>query len=628
MAGETVEDMLIRISVENKQLLAGVDQTNKKIDSLAAQATKAGNQGTSAFNNISGAVMRFAGPAVLGAAIVKFTQFTAQAIDAADKIGETASQLNLSTDAFQELGFAARQSGVEAQDFYMAFQTMNRIVGDAVRGNEQAKKKFHELGLQVEYLKTLNTDQMFEEIAGALSNVTSDSERATRAQELFGKAGNKVADMAKGGIENIKGLRQEARDLGIVLDAETIKKSEELKDQFDALKEAAGATFRNAILEMTLPTLEKLTNWLVTSRRAAQDLKAALKDTAELETIGDIDSAIRGVDAKIAGHRKFLSGDPSSVGMMDIGAQIRMEKIAAKELVELENKRNSLIVQRGYMQMAQAVEDQKQAQAKKALIDPVKRESAEGLEEFNLRDIESQRWSAEQAAMEWATLMQQSESVVALNHQIQDVLEQSGDAAEEALLGQLEVLPELVLTNKSAIQQMLEDWSKSSERMEGIFGQGLDQMSDALADFAMTGKLDVEDMTKSIIKNLIKIQLQALLVKALTGTSVGGAIANAMGFSAPSATPLATGTNYVPYDGMPAILHKGEAVVPAKYNPAAGGTPSQTNQPVRVEIVNKGSPAKVESATATQTPQGLITTVVLDDLKRRGPISQAMKGVR
>lgn len=34
---------------------------------------------------------------------------------------------------------------------------------------------------------------------------------------------------------------------------------------------------------------------------------------------------------------------------------------------------------------------------------------------------------------------------------------------------------------------------------------------------------------------------------------------------------LATGTNYVPADG-PAYLHKGEAVVPAKYNPSAGGS--------------------------------------------------------
>lgn len=38
-----------------------------------------------------------------------------------------------------------------------------------------------------------------------------------------------------------------------------------------------------------------------------------------------------------------------------------------------------------------------------------------------------------------------------------------------------------------------------------------------------------------------------------------------------AAVALDTGTNYVPYDGMKATLHKGEAVVPAKYNPAAGG---------------------------------------------------------
>jgi lambda family phage tail tape measure protein len=47
-------------------------------------------------------------------------------------------------------------------------------------------------------------------------------------------------------------------------------------------------------------------------------------------------------------------------------------------------------------------------------------------------------------------------------------------------------------------------------------------------------------------------------------------IAGVFGFG----TPMATGTNYVPYDGFPAMLHKGEAVVPAAYNPAAGGSSS------------------------------------------------------
>jgi len=40
----------------------------------------------------------------------------------------------------------------------------------------------------------------------------------------------------------------------------------------------------------------------------------------------------------------------------------------------------------------------------------------------------------------------------------------------------------------------------------------------------------------------------------------------------------AIGTNYVPADGY-AYIHEGEAVVPKKYNPAAGSTASAQTQP-------------------------------------------------
>lgn len=46
-------------------------------------------------------------------------------------------------------------------------------------------------------------------------------------------------------------------------------------------------------------------------------------------------------------------------------------------------------------------------------------------------------------------------------------------------------------------------------------------------------------------------------------------------FTIPSIPKLEVGTNNVPYDDMLAVLHKGEAVVPKKYNPAAGGGNSQ-----------------------------------------------------
>ena len=57
--------------------------------------------------------------------------------------------------------------------------------------------------------------------------------------------------------------------------------------------------------------------------------------------------------------------------------------------------------------------------------------------------------------------------------------------------------------------------------------------------------------------------------------------------SLPRIPLLKTGTNYVPQD-MLAFLHKGEAVTPKQYNPAAGGgtTMHHTFDPIRVEGVN------------------------------------------
>ena len=60
------------------------------------------------------------------------------------------------------------------------------------------------------------------------------------------------------------------------------------------------------------------------------------------------------------------------------------------------------------------------------------------------------------------------------------------------------------------------------------------------------------------------------------GKYVGFTIPVVAQFRIPRFVPqLETGTNEVPYDGMLAVLHQGEAVVPKKYNPALGGGNSQ-----------------------------------------------------
>lgn len=72
---------------------------------------------------------------------------------------------------------------------------------------------------------------------------------------------------------------------------------------------------------------------------------------------------------------------------------------------------------------------------------------------------------------------------------------------------------------------------------------------------------------------------------------------------------LATGTNYVPYDGMRARLHEGEAVIPKRYNPAAGGSPMGGNRVVlnyapNVRIDSRTDQAQVQQLVAQANAEG------------------------
>lgn len=92
-------------------------------------------------------------------------------------------------------------------------------------------------------------------------------------------------------------------------------------------------------------------------------------------------------------------------------------------------------------------------------------------------------------------------------------------------------------------------------------------------------------------------------LNAITATSIPGGGA---GFSSIfggndflenpfAAVALADGTNYVPRDGLKATLHKGEAVVPAKFNPYAAGGRSGGGERMSVNVYNNnGSQVKTE----------------------------------
>ena len=100
-------------------------------------------------------------------------------------------------------------------------------------------------------------------------------------------------------------------------------------------------------------------------------------------------------------------------------------------------------------------------------------------------------------------------------------------------------------------------WSKISSTFSALGTK----IGDAIGGAVKSGINGVISFIESTINKAIGLINGAIgLINKLPGVSVGK-------ISKLSLPRLATGTNYVPEDEYPALLHKGEQVVPKKYNP-------------------------------------------------------------
>lgn len=166
-------------------------------------------------------------------------------------------------------------------------------------------------------------------------------------------------------------------------------------------------------------------------------------------------------------------------------------------------------------------------------------------------------------------------------------------------------------------------------------------MEDALVSFVRTGKVDFSSLADSIITDLIRIQVQRNIMAPLVGTSSSpGILSQGLsalggwlfgGSSLPTSVPFdpmsgggdfpqyAAGTPYVPKTGL-ALLHQGEAVIPATQN-RGGGSISVVNN----NYIDSRSDRAVILAAMEDTRRRTISSIA-DLAQRGGAFATAIRG--
>ena len=215
MAATSRLDILIRAKDQASGALQRVNQQSNRM--------------ASSFNAARGPMIALGGAAA--GAVLQFGRL-------GDEVQKMSIRTGFSTESLSELRFAMEQAGTSIQGFEVGVRRMSGFIEDAKDGLATSTDAMDKLGVSVDDLKGQSPEEAFFTLANAMAGVEDELTKAALAQDVFGRSGTQLLPLLAEGADGIEKLRQEARDLGIVMDQETANKAAKMQDAINSAKQS------------------------------------------------------------------------------------------------------------------------------------------------------------------------------------------------------------------------------------------------------------------------------------------------------------------------------------------------------------------------------------------------------
>ena len=211
----------------------------------------------------------------------------------ADEILTLAIKSGLSTDTLQEFAYMAELVDVDLDTVVGSMTKLEKAMISAKGGTGDAADAFHELqvGYQLGNGTLRDTEKVFYDVLEALGEIEDPTEQDRIAMELFGKSFKDLKPLVQLGKDGINKFKQEAHDMGAVLDKDALNKLGDMDDAFQRLDQS-GQTLEKQLAQAVAPAVTLLAEELT---KMAQDPKwqeifEQLGETLEniLPVIGEI----------------------------------------------------------------------------------------------------------------------------------------------------------------------------------------------------------------------------------------------------------------------------------------------------------------------------------------------------
>lgn len=204
-----------------------------------------------------------------------------------DTLGKTATKLGVTSQALQKLRYASNLAGVETRTVDMAVQRFTRRLSEAANGTGEAKDALKELGLNAKELAKQPLDKQMLKLADAFDNVQSSGDKVRLAFKLFDSEGVAFVNTLEGGSTALRQMFQDAEGLGFILSSSAVKGVEEANDAMMKLGTMFGGV-RDQLVAALAPALRVIVDLMRNKLVKAIETAGGIKKFAKELAIGVI----------------------------------------------------------------------------------------------------------------------------------------------------------------------------------------------------------------------------------------------------------------------------------------------------------------------------------------------------
>ena len=634
------EELNVILTARDKEFQRKMKAAERRVEYFKKRSNSNLGSVTKSFGGLGRAAAAFLPALSVAALVAGVKRVTSQL----DEIGKKADQIGLTTDALQELRSIAESAGVAQSKLDSSMERFSKRLGEAEMGMGAAKSALEELNLSASDLTAMPLDDALTVVAEKMSQIESPTRQAALAAGLFGREGVAMINMMRDGAAGMDAMRQQARDLGIVIDEELIRGAEEAQTQLDLMSRVISANLSSALIELAPHLVNAATGIANLSRMAAEFLKTlqvdfALPELLDADGVRALAAEYEGLEdiiAKIDQNRASESSN-REIGNLDDAAEF------ARRAAQAENELRDAVAERQSQQQA-AVDYEAGA---RGLSDEILRlrEAAE-LREMGAEAAERQRIANERQAYQQSLMNDlQSSNIDYTEEQVAGV-QALGDLWEAAAINASAILNPIQSAGAATsaagsaaedatlkYENLFDSIGASNERLNTIM-QGVESSMESafmsMVDGTQTASEAFKGMATEIIKELFRIFVVKQIVGLVSGFIGDPAMFGGMGGTSPvngSIRPIArasggtvqAGQSYMTGEsGRELFVPKtdGRILSPAQTSSMGGSSSVVVNQTINVST---GVQQTVRTEIKTLMPQiANAAKAAVADAKLRG----------